>query len=401
MRHTRPIPAPTIARRLPRCLLLAKSGGSCVRDLTRGTRVRECAFSSSAARGSSAGQWPRQPSTAGHDVTLLHRGPVHDPVFDDAEHLHADRDKDLSVLAGREFDATVDVCAYVPRQVDTVAEALGGRGGHHVFVSTMSVYAEPTSPASARTPPCSGSTTRPPRRSPARPTAGSRCCARSRPSRRTGRPGSRSSVRRTSSGRTTTPAASPGGYAGSPAAVRCSRRAPRRPDAGDRRARPGRVDVKLARSGRRASSTASLRPRRSASATCSTRRSERSGRTTQPDLGRRPGLARRAGRDRQSLPLWTEGGIRGPLAGRPDQGERLPACLPPAHRDRSPTRGTGSRRTSPSWCQDGASPPSARLELLAAWAARLDQPLSVSFARAPMGGSGPPAPPRRSAFPRG
>ncbi len=84
---------------------------------------------------------------AGHDVTLLHRGPSHDPVFDDVEHLYADRDKDLSVLAGREFDATVDVCAYIPRQVDTVADALDGRGGHHVFVSTMSVYVEPDEPS--------------------------------------------------------------------------------------------------------------------------------------------------------------------------------------------------------------------------------------------------------------
>lgn len=81
-----------------------------------------------------------------HEVTLLHRGRSNDPVFDDAEHLLTDRDTDLSALDGREFDATVDVCAYVPRQVEAVADALGGRGGHHVFVSTMSVYAEPDSP---------------------------------------------------------------------------------------------------------------------------------------------------------------------------------------------------------------------------------------------------------------
>ena len=84
----------------------------------------------------------------GHDVTLLHRGqtrPTGD-IFDDAEHLQADRDGDLSVLAGREYDATVDVCAYVPGQVDRLAEALDGRGGHHVFVSTMSVFADTEGP---------------------------------------------------------------------------------------------------------------------------------------------------------------------------------------------------------------------------------------------------------------
>src|SRR6185503_10021874 len=79
---------------------------------------------------------------AGHEVTLLHRGKTSPAAFADAEHLLADRDDDLSVLKGREFDATVDVCAYFPRQVAALAAALDGRGGHHVYVSTMSVYAE-------------------------------------------------------------------------------------------------------------------------------------------------------------------------------------------------------------------------------------------------------------------
>lgn len=81
-----------------------------------------------------------------HAVTLLHRGQTDSPVLTAAEHLRADRDKDLSVLAGRAFDATIDVCAYVPRQVRALADALNGRGGHHVFVSTMSVYADTDAP---------------------------------------------------------------------------------------------------------------------------------------------------------------------------------------------------------------------------------------------------------------
>jgi 2'-hydroxyisoflavone reductase len=82
----------------------------------------------------------------GHAVTLLHRGRTSPETLAGAEHLIADRDGDLSVLAGRAFDATIDVCAYVPRQVRSLAEALGGRGGHHVYVSTMSVYADPDEP---------------------------------------------------------------------------------------------------------------------------------------------------------------------------------------------------------------------------------------------------------------
>lgn len=83
---------------------------------------------------------------AGHQVTVLHRGATDDSVVELAEHLHADRDGDLRILADREFDATVDVCGYVPRQVDALAAALEGRGGHHVFVSTMSVYADADGP---------------------------------------------------------------------------------------------------------------------------------------------------------------------------------------------------------------------------------------------------------------
>lgn len=83
---------------------------------------------------------------AGHDVTVLHRGKTSADELVGAEHLLADRDRDLSVLAGRDFDATVDVCAYLPRQVESLAAALGGRGGHHVFISTVSVYADTDAP---------------------------------------------------------------------------------------------------------------------------------------------------------------------------------------------------------------------------------------------------------------
>jgi 2'-hydroxyisoflavone reductase len=83
---------------------------------------------------------------AGHEVTVLHRGTTGTEGLEGVTRLRADRDRDLSVLDGLEFDATVDVCAYVPRQVDQLATALGGRGGHHVFISTMSVYADTDKP---------------------------------------------------------------------------------------------------------------------------------------------------------------------------------------------------------------------------------------------------------------
>ena len=45
-----------------------------------------------------------------------------------------------------EWDATVDTCVYVPRQVDTLAEVLGERGGHYEVVSSVSAYAPPAGP---------------------------------------------------------------------------------------------------------------------------------------------------------------------------------------------------------------------------------------------------------------
>ncbi|HEX3932039.1 MAG TPA: NAD-dependent epimerase/dehydratase family protein [Nocardioides sp.] len=94
---------------------------------------------------------------AGHDVTVLHRNPTEE--LPAATHLLADRDGDLSVLDAQSFDATIDVCAYVPAQVRSLHDALGDRGGHHLFVSTVSVYAEPDAPGadedSALLPPAS------------------------------------------------------------------------------------------------------------------------------------------------------------------------------------------------------------------------------------------------------
>jgi 2'-hydroxyisoflavone reductase len=83
---------------------------------------------------------------AGHDLTLLHRGRSDPDSLADAEHLLADRDGDLSVLDDRRFDATVDVCAYWPRQVRSVAGALGDRGGQHVYISSVSAYADADRP---------------------------------------------------------------------------------------------------------------------------------------------------------------------------------------------------------------------------------------------------------------
>ena len=77
----------------------------------------------------------------GHRVTLLNRGRSGPGLFPDAEHLMADRDRDLSVLAGRQWDAALDTSAYFPRQVRALADQLAGQVGQYQLVSSISAYA--------------------------------------------------------------------------------------------------------------------------------------------------------------------------------------------------------------------------------------------------------------------
>ena len=83
---------------------------------------------------------------AGHEVTLLHRGQSGADLFPEAVHLQADRNQDLSVLAGQQWDATIDVTAYFPKQVNALAQALDGNGGQYVYISSVSVYEPPAQP---------------------------------------------------------------------------------------------------------------------------------------------------------------------------------------------------------------------------------------------------------------
>jgi 2'-hydroxyisoflavone reductase len=82
----------------------------------------------------------------GHEVTLFNRGRTGPELFPDVETLIGDRDRDLTALEGRSWDAVVDPSGYVPRIVRASAELLRGSVGHYVFVSSISVYAFPLPP---------------------------------------------------------------------------------------------------------------------------------------------------------------------------------------------------------------------------------------------------------------
>ncbi len=79
---------------------------------------------------------------AGHTVTLFNRGRHNPEWFPDVERLQGDRraPDGLAALAGREFDAVLDTCGYIPREVRASCDALKDSAGVYYFISTVAVY---------------------------------------------------------------------------------------------------------------------------------------------------------------------------------------------------------------------------------------------------------------------
>ena len=82
----------------------------------------------------------------GHEVVCAARG-MSGPVPDGAELVRVDRDAPdgLAPLAGRRFDAAVDVSSR-PSQVRRAVAKLTGRVSHWCYVSTVSVYSDAATP---------------------------------------------------------------------------------------------------------------------------------------------------------------------------------------------------------------------------------------------------------------
>jgi nucleoside-diphosphate-sugar epimerase len=78
----------------------------------------------------------------GHRVTTLNRGTRPDPFGNMVERLRVDRTtRELAgALGKREFDAAVDFAAYTGDDARGAVEALDGRVGHYVFISSGQVY---------------------------------------------------------------------------------------------------------------------------------------------------------------------------------------------------------------------------------------------------------------------
>jgi len=75
-----------------------------------------------------------------HHVTLFNRGISHPEAYPDIETIRGDRETDLDRLRGRGWDAVIDTCGYLPRQLRLSTAALRQAVDHYTFISTLSVY---------------------------------------------------------------------------------------------------------------------------------------------------------------------------------------------------------------------------------------------------------------------
>ncbi len=87
----------------------------------------------------------------GHELTFFNRGTTNPELYPEIERIVGDRKEGLDGLGGRDWDAVVDTCGYLPRDVRASAEALVG-SGLYCFVSSISVYADFSAPTDEDSP---------------------------------------------------------------------------------------------------------------------------------------------------------------------------------------------------------------------------------------------------------
>lgn len=82
---------------------------------------------------------------AGWEVTLFNRGKSDPELFQDLDQRVGDRNtSDYASLATGSWDLVVDTSCYIPGHVTAAIEALDGRAGHYLVVSSLSVYTNPS-----------------------------------------------------------------------------------------------------------------------------------------------------------------------------------------------------------------------------------------------------------------
>ncbi len=82
----------------------------------------------------------------GHAVTTLNRGQTVDELPPQVERLRGDRSlgvAGLAALAGRKWDACIDVSGFMPFYVRSSTATLSSSVRHYAYISAVSVYGDP------------------------------------------------------------------------------------------------------------------------------------------------------------------------------------------------------------------------------------------------------------------
>ncbi len=91
----------------------------------------------------------------GHTVTMFNRGNRSEDLFPDLECLVGDRALDAEdglaaleaeIAGGRTWDLCIDIWPHIPRIVENTATLLRNNVGHFMYVSSISVYADHSTP---------------------------------------------------------------------------------------------------------------------------------------------------------------------------------------------------------------------------------------------------------------
>jgi 2'-hydroxyisoflavone reductase len=81
-----------------------------------------------------------------HTLTLFHRGRTNPGLFPQVETIVGDRKGSLQALAGRKWDVVIDTSGYHPRDVRASAALLAPNVDRYIFISTISVYSDFSTP---------------------------------------------------------------------------------------------------------------------------------------------------------------------------------------------------------------------------------------------------------------
>lgn len=83
----------------------------------------------------------------GHRVAVFSRGKRQAGLLRGVERLVGDRNGDLEAIRNREWDAVIDIATYGPAWVRSLGGRLRGRAKHYTFISSVSVYEDPSANA--------------------------------------------------------------------------------------------------------------------------------------------------------------------------------------------------------------------------------------------------------------